>query len=529
MGWWLAAAAFIIITYYAVILGYCVIYLVESVTGFAHQALPWAGDDADTAAKHFFGMVDFDQDHPTFELGAPRLWVLLGMITAWVLVYLCLFRGVKWVSKVVLFTVPLPWIMLVILTVRGLTLDGAIQGLEFYLEPRWEKLLEAETWRWAFGQVFFSMSLGFAVMLSYASFLHRKSDLSNNALIIGLGDLGTSFIAGIAVFSMLGGMAHAMQVAGTPTQVPDLVPEGTVGLSFIVFPFGLTQLPFAAFFATVFFVALLTLGIDSAFSIVEACLASVCDNTQWARSIVLPAICLIGMAIGVVYTCGGGGLSWLEQADAMINGPFGILIVALAECLVVGWAWRGKFIVHMREHANERSDWKLYRWWDITVKYIAPAFLAVLFVWSLSSLIHEQIDAYQAATKDGGSYAIPWPLVISSIVFIAMPLMCLLLGYLNRKRDVQVDPMKQKGVLAGVVYTLAIMTVAGVVIELLQYKNLLEPSKQPYVADGTLNGTAYVLLAIAFLIIFGGLTWCFWRAMKAAGSRDVEIDDEPSI
>jgi NSS family neurotransmitter:Na+ symporter len=532
VGWWLTAAAFIIICYYAVILGYCVIYLAQSVAGFAHEALPWAGNDAGGATKHFFGMVDYDPDNPTFALGAPRLWVLVGTIAAWVLVYLCLFRGVKWVSKVVLITVPLPWIMLVILTVRGLTLDGAIQGLEFYLEPRWEKLAEAETWRWAFGQVFFSMSLGFAVMLSYASFLHRKSDLNNNAMIIGLGDLGTSFVSGLAVFSMLGGMAHAIQAAGGTAQVPDLVPSGTVGLSFIVFPFGLTQLPFAAFFATVFFIALLTLGIDSAFSIVEACLASVCDNTKWARAIVLPVICLVGLSIGVLYTCGGGGLSWVGLTDDMINGPFGILIIALAEALVVGWAWRGTFVKKIREHANERSDWKLYGWWEVTVKWVAPAFLAVLFVWSLSSLIHGEVDAYREAANAGTDYSLPWPLIGSSIVFIAVPLVCLIIARMHRKpEEKQTDPVKAKGVRAGLAYVLAVMAVGGVVIEWLQYKGWLEPSTEPYIADGALNGTAYVFLAVGFVVIFGGLAWCFWRAMIAAGGGDTEFPepaDEPS-
>ncbi len=136
----------------------------------------------------------------------------------------------------------------------------------------------------------FSMSLGFAVMLSYASFLNRRSDISNNALIIGLGDLGTSFIAGIAVFSTLGAMALADNVA-----VDQGVQKGP-GLAFVTFPYALSKLPAGqALFSTVFFVALLTLGIDSAFSIVEACLASVIDSKPgWSRRYVLPLICLAG-------------------------------------------------------------------------------------------------------------------------------------------------------------------------------------------------------------------------------------------
>lgn len=538
VGWWLVGLAFVIITYYAVILGWCVNYLVMSIGGMFGQ-LPWAGGTTAATAQHAFErMVGTSLDNPTFTPNAPALWVVLGTAGAWALVYLCLFKGVGWVSRVVLITVPLPWMMLVILTVRGLTLEGAVEGLEFYLEPRWDKLAEPETWRFAFGQVFFSMSLGFAVMLSYASFLHRRSDLNNNALIIGLGDLGTSFVAGIAVFSMLGGMAHALQQAGQPTAVPDLVPSGTVGLSFIVFPFGLAQLPWAGFFSTVFFIALLTLGIDSAFSIVEACLASVCDvGDRFKRSVVLPIICIVGFLIGLLFTTEGGGLFLLDFTDGMINGPFGILIVALAECLIVGWAWRGKFLRTMRDHANERSDWKLYIWWDIIIKFIAPAFLAILFTWSLSGIIHAEIDAYLASAAEGTSYPVPWPLIVGSVIFLGIPVAAWLLT-----RSGNDDPPERGGVRWGIGYVAAIVALSAITIELgpivlAMIQDFLPssvgaaagPKAKTFAPDGQLNGTAYTFIAVALVVIFGGLAWCFWRAMIAAGQADEEIEDQVSI
>ena len=513
VGWWLVVLAFVIITYYAVILAYCIDYLVVSLASLSKNAVPWAGETPGQAQEFFFdGMLHFSD---TMRLGPPAAKVLAGTLVSWILIYLCLFRGVKWVSKVVLLTVPLPWIMLVILAVRGLTLEGAVQGLEFYLEPRWEKLLEPDTWRFAFGQVFFSMSLGFAVMLSYASFLHRRSDINNNALIIGLGDMGTSFIAGIAVFSMLGGMAFA---SGTP--VPKLVPEGTVGLSFIVFPYGLSQLPWAAAFSTVFFLALLTLGIDSAFSIVEACLASVCDsNPRWPRRFVLPGICVAGALLGVVFTASRGGLNWLAMADGLINGPFGILIVALAECLVVGWAWRGRFVREMRRHANDRSDWVLHGWWELVVKYIAPAFLAVLIAWSISGEVHKEIEKW--ATSD--DYRLPWPLIVGSLLFICVPLVCWVLS--RSDEDGEQDRAEDRGsVRRGTLFALLVMFGAAAVIEAARFKGWLQAREADFSADGTLNSTAYVFLVVGLVAIFGGLVWCFWRALQAAGKPDPEMD-----
>ena len=556
VGWWLVGLAFVIITYYAVILGYCVDYLVKSVQGLMGADLPWGGEDSTAASGYFLNGVTKFKD--TMALGSPVKGVVIATLVSWGLVYICLFRGVKWVSKVVLITVPLPWIMLVILTIRGLTLEGAMGGLEFYLEPRWGKLLEPDTWRFAFSQVFFSMSLGFAVMLSYASFLHRKSDINNNALIIGLGDLGTSFIAGIAVFSMLGAMSVAQQ-----TPVPELVPSGTVGLSFMVFPYGLTKLPFAAFFSVVFFLALLTLGIDSAFSIVEACLASVCDSKpKWPRKYVLPGICIAGAALGIVFTCSKGGVNWLGLVDGLINGPFGILIVALAECIVVGWAWKGDFLKEMRKHANERSDWQLYRWWDVVVKYVAPALLSVLIVWSISGEAHKEVDAcrdaktevsvayqqLQARAADeyvfegekadlevtmaglrsagaSGAYVPRWYLLGGMVVFILIPLVAWLASR-GRKESVPEDAGKAVSARAGVYFSGSIMALSAIVIEFGHRRGWFDNRDVEFVADGQLNATAYIFLTVGLVVIFGGLIWCFWKAMQAAGRQDPEILEE---
>jgi NSS family neurotransmitter:Na+ symporter len=623
VGWWLVVLAFVIITYYTVILGYCVNYLWESLLALFGGSVPWAGAVSEAQA-HFGQLIGAKEGVGTYEVNGFQWIVLLCNVVSWVLIYLCLFRGVQWVSKVVLFTVPLPWLMLVILTIRGVTLEGAVSGLEFYLEPRWDKLADPTTWRFAFGQVFFSMSLGFAVMLSYASFLHRRSDLNNNALIIGLGDLATSFIAGIAVFATIGGMSLA---TGLP--VEDATTSGP-GLAFVAFPYALAKLPATAVFSAIFFVALLTLGIDSAFSIVEACLASVCDvGDRFKRDVVLPLICLLGLAIGTLYTFGNAGLNILGLADGLINGPFGILLVAIAECVVVGWAWNGQFIRKMRQHANERSDWKLYRWWDFIIRFFAPAMLAILFAWSISGEVHTEIDKYHAAPRmaelaspDGelnrlqnrfeqlrqevaapqiaqveqlqqsineadaenrlddlrsmrqesrritaeidellnqavaargltdeyavyqqllaerqamkaagvtAEYQFPWITLAGMMVFVAVPIVGWLVTRGRGDDEGSVQVMQRSGARYGVIYVVFVMVAAAVVIELLNAAGLLETSTAKFVPDQQLSAVAYTILGVAFLVIFGGLAWCFWRAMLAAGAEDVEMDDTAEI
>jgi len=387
VGWWGILLGFVIVTYYPVILAYCGSYLVECVKGiFAHGGeLAWKDQGLAGVKQHF---ADYQNVWPKADIasGAVKPWdfgrlvtpIVASLAVIWVLMYLCIFRGVRMVSKVVMLTVPLPWIMLGILTVRGLTLPGAARGLNFFLDPDLAELAKPETWRWAFGQMFFSMSLAFGVMITYASFLHRKSDLNNNATIVGLADVGTSFVAGIAVFATLGAMSFATQQAGHPVGVTKVVEPGP-GLVFVAFPYALAQLPYSAWFGLVFFIALLTLGIDSAFSITESVLASLVDKTGWSRNKTLIGMSLIGLGCGLLY-CTRGGLTWLYAMDGFINDWSGIALLGLLECVMVGWAYRLK---RLREHANERSDWRLGAWWDVIIRYFAPVVLSALAVWSL--------------------------------------------------------------------------------------------------------------------------------------------------
>jgi len=365
VGWWPILLSFIIVCYYSVVLAWCLNYLIFSFK----QIVPWGVD-----AKDFF-FADYLQFNETHKLGQIRLPIVLALLAVWLGMYLCIFKGVKWVSKIVLWTVPLPWLMLLILMVRGLTLDGAIQGLEYYLEPDWSVLKNVVVWRHAFGQVFFSMTVAFGVMITYASFLHRKSDINNNALIVGIADLATSFIAGIAVFTTMGALALRQNIP-----VQDVLSKSQgIGLAFVAFPTALSHLPAVRFFSVIFFTALILLGIDSAFSITESVLASVCDKSGWARKLVLPAMSVVGFGFGIVFTT-EGGLSWLGTIDGFVNGTWGILLVGLVECLTVGWFYD----IHiLRRHANSRSDWKIGLWWEWLIKFVIPVILGTLFVWSL--------------------------------------------------------------------------------------------------------------------------------------------------
>ena len=133
--------------------------------------------------------------------------VVIGLAIAWLAIIFAIWRGVWTVGKVIYATVFIPWLLLVIFVIRGVTLPGAVEGIRFYLVPHFEQLLNWNLWVAAYGQVFYSLSVGFGIMIAYASFLPRKSDLAKSALIIGIADALTAIIGGFAVFAVLGHLA----------------------------------------------------------------------------------------------------------------------------------------------------------------------------------------------------------------------------------------------------------------------------------------------------------------------------------
>jgi len=582
VGWWGIILGFVIITYYPVILAYCFSFMKYSIDGMIHGGrLPWSGEGVAGVenAKRFF-YESYLGRIGGYHLGSIRPNIVVPLVLAWAAMYFCIFRGVKLVGKIVWLTVPLPWLMLIILTIRGLTLPGSMKGLVYYLHPVWRELSEPTTWRYAFGQVFFSLSLAFGVMVTYASFLHRKSDINNNAAIIGLADFATSFIAGLAIFATLGGMAYVTQQEGHMVTVDRVVDAGP-GLAFVAFPYALAQLPGSAWWSFVFFFTLITLGIDSAFSITESVLAAIVDKTGWRRSIVLVVMSLVGLGFGLFYTT-QGGLNWLGTIDGFINGTWGIAFIGLLECVVLGWGYR---IDSLREHANERSDWSLGRWWNYAIRIFVPIVLGTLFLWNM----------FDDFTASGGFLRSPggdwnWPNCVGMGVIAASPVIAVIMSLLRSPereegsggpRGRLVAGGRQAGgialglalgsaalVLAGVLGGGAavlkgrcwlFLSLGGAVSAIIVSNHVLERSDAGsgfgswfgrwggiigtldvsafsaiwliYITGRSkaaeaapeevesLSGISYVILGVVLLLVIGGLAWCFYRAMMATGER----------
>jgi NSS family neurotransmitter:Na+ symporter len=390
-------AAFVIITYYAVVMAWCWNYLYHSFT------LAWG----DNAGEFFISEVLQRSGGPG-ELGGIVPAVLIGLVITWGVVYWIIYKGIGRVGKVVMATVPIPIILIAILVVRGITLPGAAEGLNFYLAPDFSRLLDAHVWLAAYGQIFFSLSLAMGIMIVYASYLPKKSDVTNNAFITSFANCGTSFFAGFAIFSTLGYLAHA--TGGDVSEVAGAGP----GLAFVTIPTAISKLPVAAtFFGAIFFLTLLTLAVDSLFSLVEADVTAVMDKWGFSRSRVTFVICLIACIIGLLFST-QGGLYWLDIVDHWINN-YGLAAIGLAEVIVIGYIFGAK---PFRKFINSVSEVKVGGWWDFMIMVVTPIILGATIVLSLFKEFSKPYEGYPQWALTAGGWIVVIGIFILSFIFI---------------------------------------------------------------------------------------------------------------
>ncbi len=396
LGWFALLVGFGISTYYAVIMGWAFNYL-----GYSFN-LAWG----ENTQAFFFNQFLKISESP-LQLGSVQWMIALGLVLTWIAIVASIWKGARTVGKVVYFTVIIPWIILLVFVARGVTLPGALEGLRFYLTPNFSALLNYRVWLHAYSQVFFSLTIGFGVQITYASFLPKDADVVNNAFLVSLADAATAFVGGFAVFATLGYYANQ---TGLP--VSEVVQSGP-HLAFVTYPTIIRLLPFGSVvFGVLFFLMILTLGIDSAFSLVEAGAASLIDKFKLKRIYVNIGFALVAIVVGLIYTT-RSGLYWLDIVDYFMNN-FGLLIVGILMCVAVGWFYRHDEI---REYANSKSDFTIGKWWDFCIKYLTPVVVSALFITSVIDRVKAAYGGYSRIAEVLGGW-----LVITAFVIVAVVL-----------------------------------------------------------------------------------------------------------
>lgn len=268
---------------------------------------------------------------------------------------------------------------------RGLMLPGAGYGLNWLFKPDFSAIMNGKVWADAFGQIFYSLSIGFAIMLSYASYLPKDSDINNNACMTVFINCGFSILSGIMVFSVLGYMA---QQQGVPISK---VAGSGVGLAFITLPTAINLMSAPVFFGTLFFMALSVAGLSSMISLNEVVVAALIEKMNISRKKAAILFTCIGFLISSAFTT-GGGLLLLDIVDHFVNN-FGVLIGALIEIIFVGWFCN---IDDLRRHINRTSEIKVGAIWSVSLRFITPAMLGFMMISNFIGDISKNYGGYSA-------------------------------------------------------------------------------------------------------------------------------------
>lgn len=359
LGWWQAAISFVIAVYYVAVIGWAISYI-----GFSFT-LAWSGEPVSFFVGEFLGLTE-----GPFQLGGIRWPILATVVVAWIVSFLALFAGVKrGIERANKVFMPVLIFLLLVILVRGVTLPGAGAGLDMLFKPDFSRILDGSVWVAAYGQIFFTLSIAFAIMITYSSYLPEKSDIVNNGFITALLNSGFSILAGIAIFSIVG---YLQQQSGGE------LPENLSGvfLAFATIPAAINQLPtMSVLVGVLFFVALTFAGLSSFISINEVVVRSLSDKLNAPRKKVVVWYTVIAGLVSVVFTT-GAGLYILDIVDYFIN-QFGVAISALVEVVMIGYLFR---LSELREHANGISDFRIGPWWNVMIKVVTPIILGISVV-----------------------------------------------------------------------------------------------------------------------------------------------------
>ncbi len=375
VGWAATSNAFVIVCYYSVVFAWVILMFVNS-----WQFAGMTGDNE--AASGLF--VNLSQTTLAIEGSSIPGELLLCLLAAWGLIFYCIRNGAKSVGKVVKFTVFAPVVLLIIMAVKGCTMPGAMEGLKMFFVPDLNAFSDSTLWVDAIGQVFYSLSIMMAIMFAYGSYVGDDANVAADAMIIAFSDMAVSVLSGIVMFSTMGG-----------TGMLDNITASGIGTAFFVYPMAIVNLTsigwLNALFGAIFYLMLITLAIDSAFSIVEGVSAAISDKFHLKPRTVTLGVCIVSGLISLVFIT-QAGLAWLDIVDNWTN-QINLILIGVLECVAVGWTFNLRKVLD-EINRNAKRFKAPYWWFAASVRFVSPVLLAGMFVWNMKTLFFDNAGSY---------------------------------------------------------------------------------------------------------------------------------------
>uniref|UniRef100_A0A3B3W2C1 Si:ch211-283g2.1 n=1 Tax=Poecilia latipinna TaxID=48699 RepID=A0A3B3W2C1_9TELE len=437
------AISFIMCTYYNIVITWALYYLFNSF----QAPLPWQSCNntwntpnctdhatnssySSTASQEFFHKM-LGQTSGVEETGILRWELFLILILAWILIYLCIFKGVKSTGKVVYFTALFPYIILIALLINNVQLPGASDGISFFIVPEWDKL--RSVWVNAAAQIFNSIGIGFGSLLAMSSY----NSFNNNVLdtlFISITNSLTSILAGFVIFSAFGYMSY---LQGIPVSQLAVDP----GLVYVVYPQAFANMPVSQVWAVLFFFMLLCLGLDSEFAMVEVMVTSLMDEFYQQlirifkrKELFILAVCGVAFLFGIpcVMQVGIYVFQLMDHYTAIVS----IMFLAFFEIIAICWSYVKRLSSNMEEMTGQKPNIFFRLCWLV----VDPVLITVILIFSIIQFRPARYGDYVFPPWAQG---VGWVIALASIIWIplgAIHTLWVLPGSLTKKLKLSITP-----------------------------------------------------------------------------------------
>jgi len=330
--------------------------------------------DSETAVEQFWSNEVLNISEGIDEVGGIQWDLMVFLILAWFVTYCVIWKGLHNSGKVLWFSAIFPYVVLSILCIKALTLEGAGNGLKFLFTPQWERLYESQVWIDGGTQIFFSYGVGIGALLALGSYNKFHHNCHRDAIFVCCVNTFTSFFSATVIFSILGYMAHQKGV-----DVGDVVKSGP-GLAFLVYPEVVLTIAPSPFWAFLFFIMLLCLGIDSQFCGVESLMTGLVDN--WPELLrphrkkftlgMTVFMCLLGLPMIT-----RGGMYVFQLMDFYAASGMSLLWCVFFQTVAICWVFGAKKFYLCIE---DMIGYRVSMYWYICWCFLAPGFMLFIFI-----------------------------------------------------------------------------------------------------------------------------------------------------
>uniref|UniRef100_A0A0N5A748 Transporter n=1 Tax=Parastrongyloides trichosuri TaxID=131310 RepID=A0A0N5A748_PARTI len=471
-----AIVSFLVAVYYNVIITWCIYYLYNT---FSFE-LPWSKcpvtdngtiveecQKASSPTSYFWNREAINTSGSIGDFDGFVNHITFSLLVAWILIYLCVNKGIKSSGKVMYLTATFPYIVTTIFLIRSIMLEGAMDGIIFVLTPDLTRLYDPEVWLEAATQIFYSMGLGFGGLIAFGSYNPLKNNCKKDTIRLSAINLATSLYTAVVIFCVIGYMGHKNYMSCIDNDMKKLMSlypttfesfesmkeqislveyeswmgsnfhfsqfplmanftkhcnfkkiiteaaEGT-GLAFVVFTEAMIQFPFPPLWAFMFFMMLLMLGLGSMFGTLEGVITSLNDShlITVSKPVMTAVLCTIAGSVGLVFTTHAGQY-WVSLFDHFA-GSYALMGVAFFEIFAVIYVYGYRRFVRDLEYMT--GD-KIGKYWLWTWRFISPSIMFILFFASIIQSFNKVPEYFTYDKETAHQTKTPYPVWALFIAF----------------------------------------------------------------------------------------------------------------